>query len=115
MTRTVTITFSEAMNTTIAPTVTGQCHLDADQPDERPLGRRHPTMQLDYTVADANVTLANVTFGVSGAQTPPATPRSRSPPPPPPPPSTRRTPTAPTITLVTDNVPPVTAGALTNG
>ncbi|MDH2357337.1 Ig-like domain-containing protein, partial [Bradyrhizobium sp. SSUT112] len=64
---TVTITFSEAMNTGVAPTVTNNAGTTLTNPvNGHWTDATHYT--VDYTVADANVTLANVTFNVSGAK-----------------------------------------------
>src|SRR5258705_575479 len=55
LTRTVTITFSEAMNTTIAPTVTDNATSTLTSPTNGHwVDATH--YAIDYTVADANVT-----------------------------------------------------------
>src|SRR5258705_5717406 len=55
------------MNTTIAPTVTDNATSTLTSPTNGHwVDATH--YAIDYTVADANVTLADVTFNVSGAQ-----------------------------------------------
>ncbi|WP_166294186.1 Ig-like domain-containing protein [Bradyrhizobium sp. 2S1] len=64
---TATITFSEAMNTGVAPTVANNAGTTLTNPTNGHwTDATHYT--VDYTVTDANVTLANITFNVSGAK-----------------------------------------------
>ncbi len=64
---TLTLTFSEAMNTNIAPTIS----TNADTTLTNPTNGRwsdNKTYKIDYTVADANVELSDITVNVSGAK-----------------------------------------------
>src|SRR5258705_212609 len=67
LTRTVTITFSEAMNTTIAPTVTDNATSTLTSPtrSEEHTSTLH---SIKHTVCRPILTLTNVRFHVSGAQ-----------------------------------------------
>src|SRR5258707_1204976 len=67
LTRTATITFSEAMNTGVAPTVSNNAGTTLTSPTN---GHWTDTTHytVDYTAADANVSLADITFTVSGAK-----------------------------------------------
>ena len=66
LTRSATITFSEAMDQTVAPTVTNNASSTLTNPSGSWLDATHYV--VSYTVADANVTLGNITFDVSGGK-----------------------------------------------
>src|SRR5258705_225329 len=62
-----TLSLHDALPISIAPTVTDNATSTLTSPTNGHwVDATH--YAIDYTVADANVTLANVTFGVSGAQ-----------------------------------------------
>ena len=88
---TATITFSEAMDPSSTPVIANNAGSTLTNPTNGHwVDATH--YAVDYTVADANVTLAGVTFDVSGPRTSQqATRRSRPPASPPAPRSTRRT------------------------
>ena len=88
---TATITFSEAMDPSSTPVIANNAGSTLTNPTNGHwVDATH--YAVDYTVADANVTLAGVTFDVSGAKdVAAATRRLRPPASPPAPRSTRRT------------------------
>src|SRR5262249_11118823 len=65
--RTATITFSEAMDLTSTPTISNNAGTTLTNPTNGHwVDATH--YAIDYTVVDANLALANITFNVSGAR-----------------------------------------------